>query len=227
MLDWLQGPWLATESPTISTLTIRLLAAAFFGWIISVVYRWKRADSYVPPTFPVTLILLSVMIAMVTQVVGDHVARAFSLVGALSIVRFRTVVEDTLDIAFVIFAVVVGMSLGSGDFVVASLGSCIAIAVLAIGVLRPRHRDLATPPRASSLIVRTALGSVGTPAFQPVLEDCFSVFQLIAAETVRGGSACEWSYRVQLRRERDPKSILDQLTRIDGVQAVTWKDDSR
>ena len=50
--------------------------------------------------------LLSILIAMVTQVIGDNIARAFSLVGALSIVRFRTVVRDTQDTAYVIFAVV-------------------------------------------------------------------------------------------------------------------------
>ena len=58
--------------------------------------------------------LLSILIAMVTQVIGDNVARAFSLVGALSIVRFRTVVRDTVDTAFVIFAVAVGMAVGAG-----------------------------------------------------------------------------------------------------------------
>ena len=50
---------------------------------------------------------------MVTQVIGDNVARAFSLVGALSIVRFRTVVRDTQDTAYVIFAVAVGMAVGA------------------------------------------------------------------------------------------------------------------
>ena len=61
----------------------------------------------------VTLVLLTILIAMVTQVIGDNVARAFSLVGALSIVRFRTVVRDTQDTAYVIFAVAVGMAVGA------------------------------------------------------------------------------------------------------------------
>ena len=59
--------------------------------------------------------LLSILIAMVTQVIGDNIARAFSLVGALSIVRFRTVVRDTQDTAFVIFAVAVGMAMGANN----------------------------------------------------------------------------------------------------------------
>ena len=72
-------------------------------------------------SFVVTLVLLTILIAMVTQVIGDNVARAFSLVGALSIVRFRTVVRDTQDTAYVIFAVAVGMAVGANNFSVAAL----------------------------------------------------------------------------------------------------------
>src|SRR3712207_7408096 len=60
-------------------------------------------------------VLLAVLVALVTLVIGDSTARAFGLVGALSIVRFRTVVEDTRDTAFVIFAVALGMAAGRSE----------------------------------------------------------------------------------------------------------------
>src|SRR2546430_8185921 len=66
--------------------------------------------------FPYTTLFRS------TQVIGDNVARAFSLVGALSIVRFRTVVRDTQDTAFVIFSVVVGMAIGAAHTDTTSAG---------------------------------------------------------------------------------------------------------
>src|SRR3712207_7596331 len=69
--------------------------------------------------FPYTTLFRS---AMVTQVIGDNIARAFSLVGALSIVRFRTVVRDTQDTAYVIFAVAVGMAVGAGHPMLAASG---------------------------------------------------------------------------------------------------------
>ena len=68
----------------------RLIAAMVLGGIVAQIYRHSRAEP--PSSFTVTLVLLAILIAMVTQVIGDNVARAFSLVGALSIVRFRTVV---------------------------------------------------------------------------------------------------------------------------------------
>src|SRR6187551_2704574 len=118
----------------------RLVAAMVLGGIVAQVYRRSRAEP--ASSFTVTLVLLAILIAMVTQVIGDNVARAFSLVGALSIVRFRTVVRDTQDTAYVIFAVAVGMSAGAGQPVLAISG----IGVVAIAALAMRRRSMTLPP---------------------------------------------------------------------------------
>src|SRR5258707_11603535 len=96
MPDWLVDnvPVEAPASP--GALLVRLLLALVFGGAVALVYRFshgrERENDGLPLT--TTLVLLSILIAMVSMVIGNSVARAFSLVGALSIVRFRTVVED-------------------------------------------------------------------------------------------------------------------------------------
>ena len=103
-------------------VVVRLVAAAILGLGVTWLYRVTRPKAHVTTSFAVTLVLLSVLIAMVTQIIGQNVALAFSLVGALSIVRFRTVVRDTEDTAFVIFAVVIGMAVGTQNVIVALTG---------------------------------------------------------------------------------------------------------
>ena len=98
----------AAEIAGPAEVLLRLVLAALLGGVVALVYRRSRFEP--ASSFTATLVLLSILIAMVTQVVGDNVARAFSLVGALSIVRFRTVVRDTQDTAYVIFAVAIGCS---------------------------------------------------------------------------------------------------------------------
>src|SRR6187549_1436221 len=115
-----------TDHWPITFVLIRLVTATVLGGLVAWVYRSTRDPGDVTPSFTATLVLLSVLIAMVTQVIGDNVARAFSLVGALSIVRFRTVVRDTRDTAFVIFSVVVGMAVGSQHPWVALAGIVVA-----------------------------------------------------------------------------------------------------
>src|SRR5207253_3672573 len=111
--------------------------ALALGCLVAWIYRRTRQGNEVAASFPVTLVLLSVLIAMVTQVIGDNVARAFSLVGALSIVRFRTVVRDTQDTAFVIFAVVVGMAIGAAhtDATSGLIGYFAGYRIAALGVI--------------------------------------------------------------------------------------------
>ena len=123
-----------------------------------------------------TLVLLCILIAMVTQVIGDNVARAFSLVGALSIVRFRTVVSDTRDTAFVIFSVIVGMAIGAGHTEVALLG--FVVIVPAAALLRSRRPTLADgTARYWSIDVR--VNSEQPP--ETVLDPIFHTHSLIYA----------------------------------------------
>src|SRR5437660_1102591 len=103
-------------------LLARLVAAFALGLIVAGTYRFTATPTKRTRSFVATLTLLCILIALVTQVVGESVARAFSLVGSLSIVRFRTIVQDTRDTAFVIFAVVMGMAVGGGHLMLALTG---------------------------------------------------------------------------------------------------------
>jgi hypothetical protein len=115
-------------------IVLRLAGALVLGAMVAVIYRWTRGDVAASESFTVTLVLLAILIAMVTQVIGDNVARAFSLVGALSIVRFRTVVRDTQDTAYVIFAVAVGMAMGASNATVGLVGlGTVGLAAYAAG----------------------------------------------------------------------------------------------
>src|SRR3954471_22755590 len=144
MLDWLQEADTSGDPlPTAVIIGTRSVLAVLLGLLVVGVYRVTVGRRTDPGTLPTTLVLLAVLIALVTMVIGNSVARAFGLVGALSIVRFRTVVEDTRDTAFVIFAVAVGMGVGAGYLV----EMLVAIPVPAVAALafrspsRPPSRD--------------------------------------------------------------------------------------
>src|SRR5207342_506102 len=122
MPDFLTAPFQSGPVVSPSQVLVRLLLALLLGGVVALIYRAARRDVGVSRSFMTTLVLLAILIAMVTQVIGDNVARAFSLVGALSIVRFRTVVRDTQDTAYVIFAVAVGMAMGARNPWVGILG---------------------------------------------------------------------------------------------------------
>lgn len=197
---------------------VRLVIAMLLGGLVAVVYRTTRAADEAAPTFTVTLVLLSILIAMVTQVIGDNVARAFSLVGALSIVRFRTVVRDTQDTAYVIFSVAVGMAVGAGHPVLAVSG--IGVVALAAFLMRRGAAPIQGHHAPYVLNVRLGLGhdaSTLWPTFDVYLLDR----HLVSIGTAKQGMALELSYRTALRTPDAAGDLVKALNRLDGVQSIT------
>src|SRR6266542_1701014 len=147
MPDFLKSPFV--DGPGIAPLEVllRLLIALALGALVAWIYRATRKSAEMSRSFTTTLVLLAILIAMVTQVIGDNVARAFSLVGALSIVRFRTVVRDTQDTAYVIFAVAIGMALGANHPTVALCG----LVIIGGAALMLRKRGIPILPPNGSL----------------------------------------------------------------------------
>lgn len=204
----------AAAGPLLETI-LRLVAALVLGGVVALIYR--RARSEPPSSFTVTLVLLAVLIALVTQVIGDNVARAFSLVGALSIVRFRTVVRDTQDTAYVIFSVAVGMAVGASSLWVALSG----IAVVAIAAFAMKQQSTPEVPLPFRLLVRVGLGHDVNALLGSTLDTYVTERKLVAVTTARQGMATEVSYLTALRRDESAHELVTALNRIDGVQGVT------
>ena len=219
MPEWLRDSFQKDVEVPLLLLTVRLSVAFVLGCVVAAVYRLTHRGQHGQPSgLTPTLVLLTVVIGMVTLVIGNNVARAFSLVGALAIVRFRTVVEDTRDTAFVIFAVAVGMAVGAGFVEVPLVG----IPVVAVAAFL--FRGGAALPLSGALdftlTVRVGVGhdpeSLLREAFGKHLESA----RLLATATSRQGAALDLTYAVRLVREGAAVPLTTDLNRLEGVQSV-------
>lgn len=212
----------AAEIATFATLVTRLAAAIVCGLVVAAIYRGTRGRERIAASFPGTLVMLCVLIAMVTQVIGQNVALAFSLVGALSIVRFRTVVQDTKDTAFVIFAVAVGMAIGAGQPLVAICGTVAAGSVA--GMFRDRPDD--RPGRRGQsfdLTIRMAVDAAAEPLVHDVLTRHGATAATVSCGTAKKGTALRMAYRISLPPDTPPHGLVRDLTAIAGVQSATLR----
>ena len=98
---------------------INLILAFFLGLVISAVYKKTHKGLSYSQSFMVTNIFVTVIVCMVIMIIGNNLARAFALVGALSIIRFRTVVKDTKDTAYIFWSLASGMAAGTGSYFLA------------------------------------------------------------------------------------------------------------
>ena len=108
-------------------LGLSFILSAFIGWIYKITHR---GTSYTQ-SFVFTLVMNGMIVAVVMLIVGSNIARAFSLVGALSIIRFRNAVKETRDVGFIFFTMAIGMAVGTRFYVLA----IVAAVVISLAIL--------------------------------------------------------------------------------------------
>ena len=221
MPAWINESLSNTQGYPGTVMAWRIASALLLGAATAGVYRWARRGQGAQATFLTTLVLLSVTIAMATQVIGDSVARAFSLVGALSVARFRTVVKDTQDTAFVILAVVVGMAAGANNAMVAIVG--LGAVGLAAPLLWPPRRDPSLGGAEVEMKVRLAAAQDVRATAEQILATFAVRSTLLAIETARQGASIDLTYRVRLRPDVPPVQAAAELSRIAGVEGVEMR----
>ena len=131
----------ARTSFTLSKLLVTLLVAFLIGLLIYFVYK-KSFDSVLyNRNFNVSLVVVSLITAVIIISITANLALSLGMVGALSIVRFRTAIKDPMDIAFMFWAIGVGIATGAGYYSTAVIGSvAIASVLLAFRSLKTRSR---------------------------------------------------------------------------------------
>ena len=203
----------STGQLTLETIVTRLGAASILACFIFLSYWLSHDGSIYSKKFNVSLVAMTVITTTVMIVIGNNIALSLGMVGALSIVRFRTAIKDSRDTVYIFWTIVVGICCGSGDYLVAGVGSAFAFVLLLLfGRVRNDSRML--------LIIRAARTSEGR------IEGI--VFQRFARKaTLRVKNTTEDSVefifemtRKTLDRGSKDKSIADTLYEAGGVEYV-------
>jgi len=194
-----------------------LMLALILGVTVALVYRISVSSKVISPAMLSSLVILSIIGAMVMMVIGNNIARAFSLVGALAIIRFRTRLRSPWDITFVFFSLAVGIACGVFAYRVAVLGTLvISLAVLALyvvplgGTRGPLHLlrcDIAAYQGTEAAILE-------------VLDRYLRKRSLVEARSLRFGETLSYRYKVAMKREDQLEALLRALSDVEGVERV-------
>ena len=117
---------------TWQAIVMNIVFSAILGAVIYLSYYITHRGTIYSKKFNASLVVLTVLTGTVMTVIGNNVALSLGMVGALSIVRFRTAVKDVRDTVYIFWAIIVGICCGVSDFIVSSVGSLIAFLVLLI-----------------------------------------------------------------------------------------------
>src|SRR3989304_989487 len=123
---------LSTILFSVPQIISNLLAALIFGIIIALVYKKTHRGITYSQSFMTSLVLIVLITATVIMVIGNSLTRAFGLIGAFSVIRFRTAVKDARDVAFLFFSLVEGLAAGTGNYQIALIALVVFILTVII-----------------------------------------------------------------------------------------------
>lgn len=217
MLEFLNT---ATAGTTISLMNtiITILVSFVLGVIISVTYMKTCNKNGYSQNFALTLIMIPAVIAIIILLIGSNVARAFSLAGAFSIIRFRSAPGDPKDITYVLFTMAAGLACGAGYYsyaVLFTLFLCLLMFILNVlkfGEKRSSHKLL-------KITIPENLDYEG--AFDDVFFKYTTDCQLKKVKTTDLGSLYELAYIVTMDNKTSQKEFIDALRCRNGNLNIT------
>ena len=215
MREYIYELFESTGELTVETIVLRMAAASILACFIYLSYRISHDGSIYSRKFNVSLVALTMITTTVMIVIGNNIALSLGMVGALSIVRFRTAIKDSRDTIYIFWAIVVGICCGTGDYLVAAAGSAVVFLVLLLfGRIRSDNRAL--------LILRAA--RINESKVESLIFQYYDRKAILRAKNTTEEST-EYIYELNGKYLRKPlsemaagKSITDAVYEIGGIE---------
>ena len=199
-------------------IAISLALSFVLSCTVGVVYRRTHRNVSYSQSYVQTMIIMGVIIAMIMLIIGSNVARAFALVGALSIIRFRNALKETRDVGYIFLVMGVGMACGTRFYTLAVIATVFVCLMLLI-----MHRFNWFHHSVQRQVVK-----VQVPAHEDMADEIDDVlirhteeYEQVSVETIRGGALVESTYTVKLKSGRKPADLLDHLRTVTQGQRVS------
>jgi len=204
---------------TPANVILSLLLAFVLGQVIAWVYYFTHSGLSYSKTFVQSLVLITVVVAIIMAVIGNNIITAFGLMGALAIIRFRNVIKDTRDIVFVFCTLVVGMAAGSQRYAIAVVGTVF----LSLVVIYLHISNFGSHRPHNGFLRFNLDGPIGPG--HPVLgifKRFCRHFSLISAQDDNfGGTGVAYAYQLMIRNSSRNEQMLAELENIEGIQNVS------
>jgi uncharacterized membrane protein YhiD involved in acid resistance len=216
--------WQLEETPLTSgpfnpeSIILSLLLAFILGQVIAWVYYATHSGLSYSRSFVQALILITVVVAMVMSVIGNNIITAVGLMGALAIIRFRNIIKDTRDIAFIFCSLVIGMAAGSQRYATAIVGT----AILSLIALYLFATSFGTHEPHNGFLRFTLRGYIDSkhPILNILKRFCANFTLISSHESGFGGPVVEYAYQLMIRNSDKNETMLSELKNVEGIENI-------
>lgn len=205
-----------TAGQVILNMLVTLLVALFIYWV----YKKTYTGVMYSPSFNITILLTTLVTAMVMMVIGSNLALSLGMVGALSVIRFRAAVKEPKDVAFLFWGIAIGLSSGTGAYLIAIIGSIII--ALALFVIQKDPRT----PHPYVLVIKGLELEPGIEAqLEEILTGTTDNYRLRMKNKTREGTEIIYEVRFVTANESRMIERVRALRNVTDVNLVSYKGD--
>ncbi len=197
----------------VAGILVSLALALLICWVYQRTYKGMQYSR----SFVFSLALLPCITCIVVMVIGGSLVRAFAALGALSLIRFRTAIKDTVDLAYVFLAITVGVCVGSGNFIVAVTGTVTLLGIIWV-LSRLNFGSYYAHDYILRLLVNTENGAEAR--HRAVLDRYAKKTVLLNMHTGTNNGVVELIYNVKLKQETEHQLLLRELKALEGIENV-------
>ncbi|MBI4926466.1 MAG: DUF4956 domain-containing protein [Anaerolineae bacterium] len=196
------------------SLVLSFVLCSAIGWVYQATHRGASFTQ----SFVQTLVLNGMVVAVIMLIVGSNIARAFALVGALSIIRFRNAVKETRDVGFIFFTMAIGMAIGTKFYLLAVIA---AVVISLIILIMTRFNWYARKVVSQILKVQVSNDLPFDTLFDALFLKYTSSSELISVDSVHGGLLTELTYSIGLKKQSKVQEFLNEIKQVNGNHRVT------
>lgn len=203
-------------------VALNVAFAFILSLLTALVYQFTHKGHSYSKNFVTSLIIISIVVSVVMMVIGNSLARAFALLGAFSIIRFRTAVKDTKDIAFVFLALVIGMAAGTNNYIIGLIGTLLILIV----IILLSKVNLTGAERSNytlSVFVKNNKNKdqKGEDIFSSKILDRFIKRKdLLSISTRDSGKLIEHVFAIDFKNKINTEDFLRDLTSVNSIEKV-------
>lgn len=214
---FLSGLQDVTDVFTVSDVVFATITSFILSLVIAWVYKSTYTGVSYTQSYVHTLIMMSMIVSIIMLIIGSNIARAFTLLGALSIVRFRNAIKDTRDLGYIFFAMAIGMACGTRFYLLAVVATFIISFILwGMTSLNLFAKDV----KEQILKIRLPGDMRYETLFEPVFARYLNRFNLIAVELVQAGALVELVYGIEFKRRVNPQEFMNELRQLNDNHKV-------
>jgi uncharacterized membrane protein YhiD involved in acid resistance len=197
-------------------ILVNLLLAFLLGMLISFIYKKTHKGLSYSQSFMLTLVFVTIIVSAVLMTIGNNLARAFALVGALSIIRFRTVVKDTKDTAYVFLALSAGMAAGTSSYFLAIV-TTVFVSIVAVILHLVNYGSF----YKSEFILRfRAPAGEERKEYSDCLNKYAKTVNLLHIEPSGDDKTVKLTFDITMKKDTYPDQFSKELAKLDNVSEV-------